>query len=152
MERLPTTIAPLRSPYAAKPVKLCNRERMRTLRPVNCLHVPYRPSLLRLLLLLWLALAVLMQPAFAAVCDVNDVRLALAGAVEPAVDAETDRESQQECCANPACGDCCLTATATLPATVSALLARPAATPPRPRGDVFVPFPVSVDDRPPIRI
>lgn len=56
-------------------------------------------------LLILLMLGACLQPAMAAVCDIEDARNF---AAQDAGDAGTGND----CCANPACSDCCLHATA----------------------------------------
>ena len=121
----------------------------------------------RLLLTAWLVLGLLLQPVMAAACDVGDARQALAaqddarqagdgaGARDRDGSAHPAQEGAQvpgdpDCCANPACGDCCLTATATLPARAP-LVHAPPAPGPFVHGCVAVaPRRVPVENPPPI--
>lgn len=109
------------------------------------------PSLFRIVLAALLALGLCLQPVLAAACDVEDVRVALDGG-GPALSGLHDdgAGSAGDCCANPACGDCCLHATATLPAAIVAtvpVLRIGGVMPPR---TDFRPSDYPVDVRPPI--
>ncbi len=108
---------------------------------------------LRLVLLAMLILGVCLQPTFAAACDVEDARIAFEHGAETALSAaDGDRTGDPaDCCANPACGDCCLHATASLPAIpqTSPLSAPRVCGAPLPDG--FAPCDYPVDSRPPIR-
>lgn len=127
---------------------------------------PHRPrrlssrrlSWLRLLLSAWLLLGLALQPVLAAACDIGDAGNALAGERDQAAQSATSMPDQpgaansaDDCCANPACGDCCLTATASLPAQALALRPMPRATPAAHPDDAFAPRQTPVENPPPIQ-
>lgn len=108
---------------------------------------------LRLVLLAMLVFGMCLQPVLAAACDIEDVRSALDHDAGEAANAEHGERSgvPGDCCANPACGDCCLHATASLPAaphTMAIVAPRACAMPLRVG---FAPGDYPVDSRPPIR-
>ena len=65
-------------------------------------------------LLILLMLGACLQPAMAAVCDIEDARnfAAQDAAVTATAQDAGDAGTGNDCCANPACSDCCLHATA----------------------------------------
>ncbi|MCC7097132.1 MAG: hypothetical protein IT472_08135 [Thermomonas sp.] len=69
-------------------------------------------AIVRLALMAVLMLGIFLPPAFAAVCDIEDVQVALdqsTGAAAAAAADPTDAsQGNSVCCANPACGGCCL--------------------------------------------
>lgn len=68
------------------------------------------PALLRMVLMTLLAIGLCMQPAFAAICAVDDACSVLgddAGATTTTANAD-DSSSAGDCCSNPMCSDCCL--------------------------------------------
>ena len=122
-----------------------------------------RLSWLRALLAAWLLLGLALQPALAAACDIGDASRALAGeagnaappaaddAAQSAVQADgADGVGSNDCCANPACGDCCLTATASLPAQALAVHVMPGTMPGMHPAGAFAPRQTPVDNPPPI--
>ena len=66
-------------------------------------------AIVRLALMAVLMLGIFLPPAFAAVCDIEDVQVALdqgTGAAAAAAADPTDAsKGNSVCCANPACGD-----------------------------------------------
>lgn len=77
-------------------------------------------------LLVLLMLGACLQPAMAAVCDVQDARVFASQQVDAVASVDRAHAGDAgDCCANPACSDCCLHATAfpaqSTPAIASAL-------------------------------
>lgn len=67
-------------------------------------------ALFRIAMMALLMLGICLQPAFAAVCDLEDVQVVLdqSAAAAAAVDRTGGSQGNSACCANPACGGCCL--------------------------------------------
>lgn len=69
-------------------------------------------AIVRLALMAVLMLGIFLPPAFAAVCDIEDVQVALdqgtGTAAAAAADPTDGSQGNSVCCANPACGGCCL--------------------------------------------
>lgn len=113
-------------------------------------RAPIAKFLHRVLLVL-LMLGACLQPALAAACDVEDLRDA-APAGHAMVVATADRHAGQagDCCANPACGDCCLHATAFPPHVLRVVAPALHDTHPAPLAVEFRASDYPVDIRPPI--
>ena len=113
-------------------------------------RAPIAKFLHRVLLVL-LMLGACLQPALAAACDVEDLRGA-APAGHAMVVATADRHAGQagDCCANPACDDCCLHATAFPPQALRVIAPAIASAHPIPLAADFRSSDDPVDIRPPI--
>ncbi|GHC02508.1 hypothetical protein [Thermomonas carbonis] len=101
---------------------------------------------LRMVLLAMLMLGTCLQPVLAAACDVEDVRIVF----DHDADAASTADDAGDCCANPACGDCCLHATAQLPATQLLMTGLRPGNCSTPTCLDFASSDESVDQRPPI--
>lgn len=119
------------------------------------LHAMSRPvkpvTMLRIVLCALLAFGLCLQPVLAAACDVEDATTLIQDGLSVSGTHGDTAGGADDCCANPACGDCCLQATASMPHTA---LAVPMSLP----GQASTPLPddvrssdYPVDIRPPIK-
>ncbi len=109
---------------------------------------------LRLLLSLLLVCAMVVQPALAAACDLNDARVALgvdAGTETIALAGSSDDRSTGDCCGGRTCGHCCLQLMAPVPVRVQVGVALPQSTAMSALAIWHTPTHYPVSQRPPIR-